>query len=130
MIRLGQDILPLSFKLFPQRSESVDNSNRLTPTHNPPLQRVCQFDVISMQYELIYRTNFRISLSKTSPILCQLIWKRSIFNPFRVHHFVSSDRRAINQRRNFQQRTKYDENERRKLTDRWSHKKSNDVEVK
>ena len=37
--RLGQDILPLAFKLYPQRSESVDNSNRVSPSNNG-LQRV------------------------------------------------------------------------------------------
>jgi hypothetical protein len=35
----GQDILPLTFKLYPQRSESVDNGNRISPTNNG-LQRV------------------------------------------------------------------------------------------
>ncbi len=35
----GQDILPLTFKLFPQRSESVDNGNRISPPNNG-LQRV------------------------------------------------------------------------------------------
>jgi hypothetical protein len=35
----GQDVLPLTFKLYPQRSESVDNGNRITPTNNT-LQRV------------------------------------------------------------------------------------------
>jgi hypothetical protein len=35
----GQDVLPLAFKLYPQRSESVDNGNRTSPTNNG-LQRV------------------------------------------------------------------------------------------
>ncbi len=39
--KTGQDVLPLTFKLFPaQRSESVDNGNRASPTNNG-LQRVC-----------------------------------------------------------------------------------------
>lgn len=37
---IGQDVLPLTFKIFPQRSESVDNGNRISPTTNG-LQRVC-----------------------------------------------------------------------------------------
>ena len=35
----GQDVHPLTFKLYPQRSESVDNGNRISPTNNG-LQRV------------------------------------------------------------------------------------------
>jgi len=39
--KIGQDVLPLTFKLFPsQRSESVDNANRASPSNNG-LQRVC-----------------------------------------------------------------------------------------
>jgi hypothetical protein len=39
--KTGQDVLPLTFKLFPaQRSESVDNGNRASPSNNG-LQRVC-----------------------------------------------------------------------------------------
>lgn len=34
----GQDVLPLTFRLFPQRSDSVDN--RASPSNNG-LQRVC-----------------------------------------------------------------------------------------
>lgn len=39
LLSKGQDVLPLTFKLYPQRSESVDNGNRVSPTNNG-LQRV------------------------------------------------------------------------------------------
>ncbi|CAF4383184.1 unnamed protein product, partial [Rotaria sp. Silwood2] len=41
----GQDVLPLTFKLFPQRSESVDNGNRTSPSNNPLQRNLSQPDI-------------------------------------------------------------------------------------
>ncbi|CAF3728583.1 unnamed protein product, partial [Rotaria sordida] len=68
----GQDVLPLTFKLFPQRSESVDNGNRISPSNNPLQRILSQPDIVNpadtetLTFKSIPASPFRLFGSTTS----------------------------------------------------------------
>ena len=83
-LSLGQDVHPLTFKLYPQRSESVENGNRTSPNRNT-LQRVW---VIFISEARRFVSSFvRISPNRILSILLQ-ISKFLISNPFQALRFV------------------------------------------
>ncbi|CAF1386891.1 unnamed protein product [Rotaria magnacalcarata] len=68
----GQDVLPLTFKLFPQRSESVDNGNRTPPSNNTLQRNLSQPDIVNsidtetLNFKPIPTSPFRLFGSTTS----------------------------------------------------------------